>query len=428
MSRKRLVGQASADDIAGRESTEAASRTTPSGWSPGSRPPGHSPWQGLEYYSRHYGRVSSAWRSQSRMLFSPSTRCSTRKPMPRPRHHQPMPRRTLDSSSDFSHDRDKPAPRPDVEALRGTGVSPAGVRRSWLVRGEAEDLLRVSPLVWARTWRGVARSAMSRDFDQAMFMVGACTKAVGSSVSDTLNNPSFVPAPGDRRHPGLVRSRHGAEMAMKSAAHTAVNSSRPGCPRRRTRRNCVSNSCSSASTKRGNEPWDAAHGRHLESRGVSRSSGTPRSSRGFCSLDRIISLRPVPVNFTGRAGPKPTSPSSASRRWSSLAWRAVSMPCLPRKPSPGWNRSSTRPILSFQREVAGGGNEAALVLLVRRSQAHPPRGRRGHLRVAVRRRPAGPDASPSAVASSTGLSMTCGGSCGRKGVDHPIGLFHPRIS
>src|SRR5262249_7148638 len=78
----------------------------------------------------------------------------------------------------------------------------------------------VSPLTWARTWRGVARSAMSRDFDQAMFMVGACYEGSGIKLSGTLNSPTFIPHPATGGILGWF-IRHGADLAMKSAAHTA---------------------------------------------------------------------------------------------------------------------------------------------------------------------------------------------------------------
>ena len=58
---------------------------------------------------------------------------------------------------------------------------------------------------------------MSRDFDQAMFMVGACYDGSGIKLSDTLNRPTFVPHPatGDLLD-WLIR--HGGELKIKSAA------------------------------------------------------------------------------------------------------------------------------------------------------------------------------------------------------------------
>ena len=65
----------------------------------------------------------------------------------------------------------------------------------------------------------------------------------------------------------------------------------------------------------------------------------------------------------------------------------ASMPCRPRKPSTGWSRSSIRRSSSYQREVADGGSQAALVFWLAEPQpASPTTTQRRHLLVALRRR------------------------------------------
>ncbi len=176
----------------------------------------------LEYYSRHYGKVyvergrefpvKDALLAINQMLDEEAD-ASTEAP---PAHAEAYTRqffRLFAGRTSLASDQMQ-------KYLRGTGVSPQEfVDRGWCAE-QQKVFFAVMPLDWAKTWKGVARSVMSRDFDQAMFMVGACFEGSGIKVSDTLNSPSFLPHPatGDLLD-WLVR--HGGESHIKSAAHTA---------------------------------------------------------------------------------------------------------------------------------------------------------------------------------------------------------------
>lgn len=176
----------------------------------------------LEYYSRHYGMVyvergrefpvKDALLAINQMLDEESD-ATTEAP---PAHAEAYTRqffRLFTARNSLSRDQMS-------KHLRGTGVSPQEfIERGWCDEKQ-KVFYAVSPLAWAKAWRGVARSVMSRDFDQGMFMVGACYEGSGIKLSDTLNSPTFLPHPatGDILD-WLVRN--GADVPMKTAAHTA---------------------------------------------------------------------------------------------------------------------------------------------------------------------------------------------------------------
>jgi len=104
--------------------------------------------------------------------------------------------------------------------LRGTGVAP----QEFLERGWCEERQKVfymvSPLEWAQSWKGVPRNSLARDFDQTMFMVGACFENSGIKMSDTLDNPKFTPHPATADILDWL-TRHGGNDKIKTAAWTA---------------------------------------------------------------------------------------------------------------------------------------------------------------------------------------------------------------
>ena len=104
--------------------------------------------------------------------------------------------------------------------LRGTGVSPAEfAERGWC--NESQKVFRsTSPLELARSWKGVSRNGMGRDFDQAMFLVGACYENSGIRVQDTLTSTSFVPHPATSDILDWF-TRHGGNGEIKKAAGLA---------------------------------------------------------------------------------------------------------------------------------------------------------------------------------------------------------------
>lgn len=77
-----------------------------------------------------------------------------------------------------------------------------------------------SPLELAQRWKGVSRNNMARDFDQTMFLVGACFPNSGIRVNDTLNSPSFAPHPATGDILDWL-SRHGGNSEIKDAARLA---------------------------------------------------------------------------------------------------------------------------------------------------------------------------------------------------------------
>jgi hypothetical protein len=61
---------------------------------------------------------------------------------------------------------------------------------------------------------------MARDFDQSMFLIGACYPNSGIRVQDTLDSPNFKPHPAT---PGILDwlTRHGGDSEIKTAARLA---------------------------------------------------------------------------------------------------------------------------------------------------------------------------------------------------------------
>src|SRR5690606_30306625 len=79
--------------------------------------------------------------------------------------------------------------------LRGTGVSPADFEDRGWCRKEKKVYYAVPPLEIARSWLGKARKGMRSDYDQAIFLIGACFENSGINATETLNNDDFRPHP-----------------------------------------------------------------------------------------------------------------------------------------------------------------------------------------------------------------------------------------
>lgn len=105
--------------------------------------------------------------------------------------------------------------------LRGTGVSPqAFVDRGWCYE-KAKVFYAIPPLDWAQSRKGVRRSGIIQDFDQVMFMVGACHDGSGIKLSETLDHPEFKPHPATESLLDWL-TRHGGTPTIKNAARTAL--------------------------------------------------------------------------------------------------------------------------------------------------------------------------------------------------------------
>jgi adenine-specific DNA methylase len=178
----------------------------------------------LEYYSRHYGKVYIEKGRESEFtvkdallginqLLDDERDTSSEAP---PVAAEPYTRQFLRLFADKSTlDRDQMQ-----KYLRGTGVSPSEfLERGWC--SEEKKVFTITPpLEWAQQWKGKARKAMSRDFDQSYFLMGACYDESGIKVSDTLESGGFAPHPAI---PDLLDwfGKHGSDSDMKAAARRA---------------------------------------------------------------------------------------------------------------------------------------------------------------------------------------------------------------
>jgi hypothetical protein len=69
--------------------------------------------------------------------------------------------------------------------------------------------------------RAIRQKAISRDFDQVMFMVGACYEGSGINLSDTLDYPNFKPHPATESVFDWL-TRHAGTGTIKTAAGRAL--------------------------------------------------------------------------------------------------------------------------------------------------------------------------------------------------------------
>ncbi len=105
--------------------------------------------------------------------------------------------------------------------LRGTGSAPSDFADRGWVYDEKKVFHLTAPLDLAQSWIGKHRRGMQSDYDQAMFLIGACFEGSGINASETLNNEHFKP------HPALGAiltwfKTHGADSPVRNAAITAT--------------------------------------------------------------------------------------------------------------------------------------------------------------------------------------------------------------
>jgi hypothetical protein len=176
----------------------------------------------LEYFSRHYGQVYK----------NPDTPMSVLEALlginqlldeeaggikePPPHNAEPFTRmmlRLFDGVAELPRDQMQ-------KFLRGTGSAPSDFSgRGWVTEKKKVFYL-VPPLDIARDWVGKQRRGMTSDYDQAMYLIGACFENSGIVANDTLNNANFRP------HPALGAiltwfKTHGADSPTRNAAITA---------------------------------------------------------------------------------------------------------------------------------------------------------------------------------------------------------------
>lgn len=176
----------------------------------------------LEYYSRHYGKV---YVDEGRILEPKDAVAGIvqlveeegTKTEPPPVNAEPLTRQLL-----RIFDRRVDQPRDQMQKfLRGTGVPPEEFEMRGWCRGEKKVFYLVPPIEIARAWQGRHRRNMVSDYDQAMFLIGACFDGSGINTSDTLTNDNFKP------HPALGallewHARRGATQEVRNAASRAV--------------------------------------------------------------------------------------------------------------------------------------------------------------------------------------------------------------
>lgn len=149
----------------------------------------------LEYYSRHYGKVLvddgrpmpvlEALLGINQLLDEEAGVIKD----PPPGTAEPTTRQFL-RLFDGIHE----LPRDQMQKfLRGTGIAPSDFEtRGWC--SEEKKICRpTSPLELARAWQGKHRRGMTSDYDQAVFLIGACFEDSGINATDTLNNENFKP-------------------------------------------------------------------------------------------------------------------------------------------------------------------------------------------------------------------------------------------
>lgn len=178
----------------------------------------------LEHYSQHYGKVyvekghadeftvRDALAGVNSILDDESDTTGEAPPVEADPYSRQFLRLFADRTS---------LPRDQIQKhLRSTGVSPNEfIERGWCSEKKKVFYL-APPREFATQWKGQKRTGMSRDMDQALFLVGACYEDSGIRVHDTLNSTTFKP------HPAIGEIldwfiRHGGDSEMKQAAQTA---------------------------------------------------------------------------------------------------------------------------------------------------------------------------------------------------------------
>jgi putative DNA methylase len=105
--------------------------------------------------------------------------------------------------------------------LRGTGIGPDDFEKKGWCSEDKKVFYMVDPHAWATDFKGVSRQKLSRDLDQALFLMGANYEGSEIRVRDTLTSPNF------KHHPAIPDLldwfvRKGASREMRDASHRAL--------------------------------------------------------------------------------------------------------------------------------------------------------------------------------------------------------------
>ena len=178
----------------------------------------------LEYFSRHYGKVYKDQDTPMTVLEALlginqllEEEAGGIKEAP-PHNAEPFTRMLL-----RLFDGVRELPRDQMQKfLRGTGSAPSDFANRGWVYEEKKVFYLTSPPDFAQSWIGRHRRGMQSDYDQAMFLIGACYEGSGINASETLNNENYKP------HPALGAiliwfKTHGADSQVRNAAITAAS-------------------------------------------------------------------------------------------------------------------------------------------------------------------------------------------------------------
>jgi putative DNA methylase len=178
----------------------------------------------LEYFSRHYGKVyvdegrpisvKDALVGINQLIDETSGKGNE----PPPVTAEPVTRQFLRIFDGASSQ-----PRDQMQKfLRGSGMAPEEFEQRGWSKEEQKVFHVVSPLDLAQSWVGRHRRNMTSDYDQAMFLIGACYDGSGINAAETLKNENFRP------HPALKallewHSRRGSKREVSNAATRALS-------------------------------------------------------------------------------------------------------------------------------------------------------------------------------------------------------------
>lgn len=178
----------------------------------------------LEYFSRHYGKVyvdegrpisvKDALVGINQLIDETSGKGNE----PPPITAEPVTRQFLRIFDGASSQ-----PRDQMQKfLRGSGMAPEEFEQRGWSKEEQKVFHVVSPLDLAQSWVGRHRRNMTSDYDQAMFLIGACYDGSGINAAETLKNENFRP------HPALKallewHSRRGAKQEVRNASSRALS-------------------------------------------------------------------------------------------------------------------------------------------------------------------------------------------------------------
>lgn len=178
----------------------------------------------LEYFSRHYGQV---YKDQDTPMTVLEALLGINQLLdeeaggikePPPHNAEPFTRMLMRLFDGISQ-----LPRDQLQKfLRGTGIGPSDFASRGWINEENKIFYLTPPLELAQAWVGRHRRGMQSDYEQAMFLIGACFEGSGINASETLNNDNFKPHPALGAILTWFKTR-GADSPTRNAASTAAS-------------------------------------------------------------------------------------------------------------------------------------------------------------------------------------------------------------